>query len=52
MINLAIQMIDTNQANKKDLERSMLQSGLCDYSDAYIVVKGTITTAGANNKKR
>ena len=30
----------------------MLRSHLCDYSDAYIVVKGTITvsaTDGANN---
>ena len=29
----------------------MLRSNLCDYSDAYILVKGTITvtTPGANN---
>ena len=29
----------------------MLRSNLCDYSDAYILVKGTITVAapGANN---
>ena len=27
----------------------MLQSDLCDYSDAYIVVKGTITVARENN---
>ena len=27
----------------------MLQSDLCDYSDAYIVVKGTITIAKGNN---
>ena len=26
---------------------TMLKSSLCDYSDAYILVKGTITTAGA-----
>ena len=30
----------------------MLQSDLCDYSDAYIVVKGAITVTGANNKDR
>ena len=30
----------------------MLQSDLCDYSDAYIVVKGTITVTGANNRDR
>ena len=27
----------------------MLQSNLCDYSDAYIVVKGTITVERPNN---
>ena len=30
---------------------SMLRSDLCDYSDAYIVVKGTITVEGDNNAK-
>ena len=29
---------------------SMLQSGLCDYSDAYIFVKGTTIVEGANNR--
>ena len=28
----------------------MLQSDLCDYSDAYLIVKGTITVTGSNNK--
>ena len=28
---------------------SMIRSELCDYSDAYIVVKGTITVEGAEN---
>ena len=27
----------------------MLSSSLCDYADAYILVKGTITIAGAEN---
>ena len=27
----------------------MLKSSLCDYSDAYIFVKGTITIAGAGD---
>ena len=31
---------------------SMLQSDLCDYSDAYIVAEETITVEGANNKNR
>ena len=30
----------------------MLKSDLCDYSDAYIVVKGVITVTGANNDSR
>ena len=29
---------------------SMLQSDLCDYSDAYIVVSGTITVKGDDNR--
>ena len=27
----------------------MLQSGLCDYSDTYIIVEGTITVADPND---
>ena len=30
----------------------MLQSDLCDYSDAYVVVKRTITVIGENNSDR
>ena len=30
----------------------MLRSDLCDFSDAYIVVKGTITVTNPNNAKR
>ena len=30
----------------------MVQSHLCDYSDANGVVKGTITVTGANNRDR
>ena len=30
----------------------MLQSDLCDYSDAYLIVKGTITVTGSNNKDK
>ena len=29
----------------------MLRSNLCDYSNAYIVVKGTITVEGDNGVK-
>ena len=28
---------------------TMLRSNLCDYADAYILVKGTITITGARN---
>ena len=31
---------------------SMLHSDLCDFSDAYIVVKGTVTVTGTNNRSR
>ena len=30
----------------------MLRSDLCDFSDAHIVVKGTITVVRPNNAKR
>ena len=30
----------------------MLRSDLCDYNDAYIVVKGTITVEGAENRDK
>ena len=30
----------------------MLHSDVCDFSDAYIVVKGTITFTGTNNRSR
>ena len=30
----------------------MLRSDLCDFNDAYIVVKGTITVTGTDNKSR
>ena len=30
----------------------MLRSDLCDYSDAYIVVKGEITVEGNNENNR
>ena len=29
----------------------MLRSNLCDYVDAYILVKGTITIAGVGNDR-
>ena len=50
-----------NEDNQIRFEMSMLRSSLCDYSDAYILVKGTITvvnttardqpTNGSNKKE-
>ena len=44
---------ETYNTNKQmRFKTSMLRSDLCDYSDAYIVAKGTITvsaTAAVNN---
>ena len=34
------------------IKTSMLRSDLCDFSDAYIVVKGTITVVIPNNAKK
>ena len=31
---------------------SMLRSDLCDYSETYIVVKGTVTVEGDNDDKK
>ena len=40
-------------ANKEiRIKTLMLRSDLCDFSDAYIVVKGTITVVRPNNAKR
>ena len=30
----------------------MLRSDLCDYSDAYIIVKGDVTVEGANSRHK
>ena len=34
------------------IKTSILRSDLCDYSDAYIIVKGDITVTNPNNTKR
>ena len=38
-----------NVNNQIKFKTTMLKSSLCDYSDAYILVKGKITIAGAGN---
>ena len=41
----------TNNANKQiRFKTSMLRSDFCDYSDAYIFVKGIATVNGAENR--
>ena len=41
---------DRYKPNKQiRFKTSMLRSDLCDYSDAYIVVKGTITVTNPNS---
>ena len=43
----------TYNTNKQTrFKKSMLRSNLCDYSDAYIVVKGDITVERANNRNK
>ena len=34
------------------IKTSMLRSDLCDYSETYIIVKGTVTVTNPNNAKR
>ena len=39
----------TYTSNDIKFKTTMLRSNLCDYADAYILVKGTITITGAEN---
>ena len=41
-----------NTSKQIRVKASMLRSDLCDYTDAYIVVKGIITVEGADNRDR
>ena len=46
-------LLNTYNENKSiRFKTPMLRSNLCDYSDAYILVKGTITVAGNNLRDR
>ena len=46
-------LLDTYNENKSiRFKKPMLRSNLCDYSDAYILVEGTITIAGNNLRDR
>ena len=46
MISQVVLKININQVRFKTL---MLRSSLCDYADAYIVIKGDVTVADLNN---
>ena len=39
----------TYTSNDIKFKATMLRSNLCDYADAYILVRGTITITGAGN---
>ena len=39
----------THTNNDINFKTTMLRSNLCDYADAYILVKGIITITGAGN---
>ena len=41
-----------NTSKQIRFKTSMLRSDLCDYNDAYIIVKGDITVEGANNRDK
>ena len=45
---------EKNYSSNKEIriKTSMLRSDLCDFNDAYIVVKGTITVTNPDNAKR
>ena len=43
---------NSNPNKEIRIKTSMLRSNLCDYSNAYIVVKGTITVTSPGNAKR
>ena len=46
-------LLNTYNENKSiRFKTPMLRSNLCDYFDAYILVKGTITVAGSNPRNR
>ena len=52
-----IEVYDQSEKNysiKKEIriKTPMLRSDLCDFSDAYIVVKGEITVTNPNNAKK
>ena len=52
MIIQVVLMIDIKPSKQIRFKTPMLRSDLCDYSDAYIVVKGEVTVTAGNNSSR
>ena len=52
-IEVYVQSEKKYKPNKKiGIKTSLLRSNFCDFSDAYIIVKGIITVVRPNNEKR
>ena len=52
-IEVYVQSENKYKPNKKiRIKTSLLKSNLCDFSDAYIIVKGITTVVRPNNEKR
>ena len=51
MISHVMLNIDKNTVKKKRFKASLLRSDLCDFSGAYIVVKGTITLTKTHGRR-
>ena len=53
-LNLIIKQEKITITNYKEIriKKPMLRSDLCDFSDAYIVVRGEITATGGGNSSR
>ena len=53
MISQVVLMIDRYKPRKqRRFKTSILRSDLCDFSDAYIVMKGEVTVTGVNNNSK
>ena len=50
MVSQVVPKIDTKPSNQIRFRTSVLRSDLCNFNDAFIVVKGTITVTNPDNK--
>ena len=49
MVSQVVPKIDTKPSNQIRFRTSVLRSDLCNFNDAFIVVKGTITVTNPDN---